>query len=88
MAQPLVWGKYGLAGGGLFGSLMWVLVVSLSDNAEGKQEGPAEHWAQNNALLLAVLVGLGMATGGICAFTAHAVWDLIMHDFSPPQLTS
>ena len=37
-------------------------------------QGPAEHWAQNNSMLLAVLVSLGMATFGVCAFTFSAVW--------------
>ena len=25
---------------------MWVLVVSMTEKAEGKPTGPAEHWAQ------------------------------------------
>jgi len=33
-----------VAGGAIFGSIMWVLVVALSDKAEGKPDGPAEHW--------------------------------------------
>ena len=32
-------GKYGVAAGAVFGSIMWVLVVSLSDKAEGKHSG-------------------------------------------------
>mmetsp|Transcript_53937 Transcript_53937/g.110028 ORF Transcript_53937/g.110028 Transcript_53937/m.110028 type:complete len:173 (-) Transcript_53937:98-616(-) len=75
LSQPLLWGRYGLAGGAVFGSLLWVIVVGLSDPTEDR--GQAEHWAQDNNLLLAVLLGLGMATGGICAFAAAAVWDLV-----------
>ena len=32
-------GKYGVAAGAVFGSIMWMLVVSLSDKAEGKPSG-------------------------------------------------
>jgi hypothetical protein len=75
MHRPLQHAKYGVAGGALFGSAMWAVVVALSDGAEGAAEqGPAEHWAQNNSMLLAVLVSLGMATFGVCAFTFSAVW--------------
>jgi hypothetical protein len=74
---PLQYSKYGVGAGALFGSLMWLLVVSLSDSAEGKPQGPADHWAQNNSILLAVLLGLGMATGGILAFTFVAISDIL-----------
>lgn len=79
-------GKYGIAGGALFGSIMWVLVVALSDKAEGKPSGPAEHWAQNDAMLGAVLVSMSMATGGICAFAATAVWDITSQNLMQPPV--
>ena len=74
---PLQYGKYGVGAGALFGSLMWMLVVSLSDEAEGKQQGPSDHWAQSNSILLAVLLGLGMATVGILSFTFVAISDIL-----------
>jgi hypothetical protein len=78
LATPLLHAKYGIAGGALFGSLLWVIVVSLSDS-EGDRKGsePTEHWAQDDKILLAVLLGLGMATGGVCSFAMSAVWDLV-----------
>ena len=86
LAKPLLYSKYGVGAGAMFGSLLWVLVVSLSDDAEGKQ-GPAEHWAQNNSVLLAVLLGLGMSTGGILVFTCTAVYDLVLEGhFASSQL--
>ena len=74
---PLHYSKYGIGAGALFGSLMWVIVVSLSDEAEGKKQGPADHWAQSNSILLAVLLGLGMATGGVLSFTFVAISDIL-----------
>ncbi len=77
LSRPLLHAKYGIAGGAIFGSVLWVLVVSLSDPEESKGSGPTEHWAQDDKVLLAVLLGLGMATGGVCSFAASAVWDLV-----------
>ena len=75
-----------MAGGAVFGSAMWVLVVALSDKAEGKPSGPAEHWAQNDAMLGAVLVSMSMTTGGICAFAATAVWDITSQNLMQPPV--
>jgi hypothetical protein len=85
---PLHYAKYGAGLGALFGSAMWVLVVSLSDSAEGKsdgknQDGISEHWAHNNALLLIVLLGLGTATGAILAFVGVAVVDVVRNGIHP-----
>eukprot|EP00288_Rhodomonas_lens_P020200 CAMPEP_0177689800 /NCGR_PEP_ID=MMETSP0484_2-20121128/403_1 /TAXON_ID=354590 /ORGANISM="Rhodomonas lens, Strain RHODO" /LENGTH=176 /DNA_ID=CAMNT_0019200255 /DNA_START=60 /DNA_END=590 /DNA_ORIENTATION=- len=77
LALPLHHAKYGIAGGAIFGSLLWVIVVSLSDPEENKGAGPTEHWAQDDKILLMVLLGLGMATGGVCSFAMSAVWDLV-----------
>ncbi len=85
LKTPLQYAKYGLGLGALFGSGMWVLVVSLSDSAEGKPEdGVSEHWAHNNTLLLVVLLGLGTATGGILAFVVAALMDVAAHGLAPP----
>lgn len=90
MRLPLHYAKYGAGLGALFGSAMWVLVVALSDSAEGqadekskKAAGISEHWAHNNALLLAVLLGLGTATGAILAFVFVAVWDVVQNGMGP-----
>mmetsp|Transcript_1267 Transcript_1267/g.2997 ORF Transcript_1267/g.2997 Transcript_1267/m.2997 type:complete len:181 (-) Transcript_1267:67-609(-) len=84
---PLHYAKYGLGFGALFGSGMWVLVVSLSDSAEGKpDEGVSEHWAHNNGLLLMVLLGLGTATGGVLGFVAAALLDVVQHGLTPEGL--
>jgi hypothetical protein len=85
LKTPLRYAKYGLGFGALFGSGMWVLVVTLSDSAEGKpEEGVSEHWAHNNTLLLVVLLGLGTATGGILAFVIAALMDVAAHGLAPP----
>lgn len=82
---PLQYAKYGVGLGALFGSGMWVLVVTLSDQAEGKpDEGVSEHWAHNNTLLFVVLLGLGAATGGILGFVAAALLDVAQHGLAPP----
>lgn len=86
LSRPLQYSKYGVAGGAVFGCLMWVLVVSLSDKAEGKSTGPNEHWAQNDTMLGAVLLSMGMATGGICTFAATAVWDITRQNLMQPPL--
>ena len=86
LVKPLQYARYGLAGGAIFGSVMWVLVVSLSDKAEGKPTGPSEHWAQNDAMLLAVLLGLGMATGAVCAFAGYAIWDILSQNLMKPPV--
>jgi len=89
MRLPLFYAKYGAGIGALFGSIMWVLVVALSDSAEGgkkdggKEEGISEHWAHNNALLLAVLLGLGTATGAVLGFVFVAVWDVVQNGLGP-----
>jgi hypothetical protein len=85
MEMPLHYSKFGVGAGALFGSLMWLLVVSLSDEAEGKTQGPADHWAQSNSILLAVLLGLGMATGGVLAFTFVAISDILRQGLSEIQ---
>ena len=77
MEIPLLYGKYGVGIGAIFGSLMWLIVVTLTDSAEGKPQGPSDHWAQNNSVLLVVLLGLGTATGGVLGFTMAAVTDII-----------
>eukprot|EP00960_Hanusia_phi_P058006 763740-Hanusia_phi.AAC.1 len=86
LSKPLHYARYGVAGGAIFGSLMWVLVVSLSDKAEGKPTGPSEHWAQNDAMLLAVLLGLGMSTGAVCAFAGYAMWDILSLNLMKPPI--